>query len=239
MPRISDFFLFISCSLILAGCAAQPIFVPLPPTHPASPWACETPIRAQSNTLAIHKSEMMPSQPDWEIPGMRDNEFHAHAAGKPSPMDMMGHGHMMMHGDHGDNSGPMNEPGMVKMSAPTDTVDYAPEGAIHPNGPVPAEHQPEAHLDHVKERAVGYKTAPVAPPMDHSKMNHNMNGMDHMKMDNPEHEKNSMKNMDIDMGQSGHEGHNMGNMNMEDMQMNRDAPTTGSAAPMDHLHHEH
>lgn len=155
----------LTCCVALSGCATQPIYVPLPASHPASPWACESPMPPQSGTLAINKSEMVPPHPDWQIPGMRDNELHGHAAGAPTSMDMMGHG-MMMNGGHGA-MGKANPPGMIKMSAPPDKVDYAPVGAVHPGGSEPNEHKPEAHLDHTdpERRKAGYEAAPIAPPM--------------------------------------------------------------------------
>lgn len=177
-------YLLACCCVTFFGCATQPIFVPLPTSHPASPWAYESPVPAQSGTLTINSGEQVPPNPDWQIPGMRDNEMHGHAAGPPDAMDMMGHGHMMpggddgamsghgsmmSHGDHGSMSGGGHAPGMVKMSAPPDEVDYAPEGAVHPAGPEPDEHKPELHLDHTDpaRRDAGYKAAPIAPPADH------------------------------------------------------------------------
>lgn len=170
----------LTCCFALSGCATQPIYVPLPASHPASPWACESPMPPQSGTLAINKSEMVPPHPDWQIPGMRDNELHGHAAGEPTTMDMMGHG-MMMKGGHGA-MGAGHAPGMIKMSAPPDKVDYAPVGAHHPGGPEPAEHKPEMHLDHTdpERRRAGYKAAPIAPPMDMD-MKQGMDGMDMKK----------------------------------------------------------
>lgn len=144
---------------------------------------------AQSTTLKIHRSSMVPPHPDWQIPGMRENELHGNASGQPSAMDMMGNGHMMGgHGDtngggHGSGHGGKKAPGMVKMSAPRHQVDYAPEGAVHPSGVEPDEHKPEMHLDHTdpKRRKAGYQAAPIAPPadahgMDHSQ--HDMSGSD-------------------------------------------------------------
>lgn len=162
---------FLACGfLAITGCASQPIYVPLPTSHPASPWAWESPVPAQSGTLAIHKSDMVPPHPDWQIPGMRDNELHGHAAGSPTAMDKMGHGHMMMKNGHGE-MGADHAPGMVKMEAPRHHVDYTPEGAVHPGGREPKEHEPERHLDHTEPRrhdTAPYQAAPVAPPMDHS-----------------------------------------------------------------------
>lgn len=164
------------CCVTFFGCSAQPVFVPLSPSHPASPWACESPVSPPSGTLAINKGDMVPPHPDWEIPGMRDNEMHGHAAGQPTAMDMMGHGHMMMGGEHGamegghgSMHGGAHAPGMVKMSAPPDKVDYAPEGAVHPAGQEPDEHEPEMHLDHTdpQRRNAGFKAAPIAPAMEH------------------------------------------------------------------------
>ncbi|PKO20112.1 hypothetical protein CVU37_01200 [candidate division BRC1 bacterium HGW-BRC1-1] len=181
MVPVKIFILGLSaCPLLLIACATQPIYVPLSPSHPASPWACETPQPPPSTTLAIHKSEIVPANPDWQIAGIRDNEFHGHAAGQPSTMDMMGQGHMMM-----DSSSPAKKtkaPGMIKMSAPADKVDYTPQNAESPQATSPAEHEPERHLDHAApdRKETGYQAAPIAPPMDQ------MGNMDHMNHMAPE-----------------------------------------------------
>lgn len=211
----SENLLLTSC-LVLAGCAAQPIYVPLPTSHPASPWACESPVPAQSSTLMIRQNDQVPPHPDWQIPGMRDNELHRHAAGRPSSMDMMGHGHMMGgedgaamegHGGHGGSNPP---PGMVKMSAPKDKVDYTPKDAYHPSGREPKEHDPERHLDHTDpaRRKAGFKAAPVAPPMKHDE--------------------------EKDGETQGHEGHQMPADTGPEPAKEAATPEKKEAAPIDH-----
>lgn len=147
------------CSLLLAACATQPIYVPLSPCHPASPCAPESAVLPPSGTLAVHAREMMPPYPDWQIPGIRDSERHEHAAG-PFPM----HGVPMM--DHPEPGGP---PGMVKMEAPEQVVDYAPADGAPPRAPAAAgldEHEPERHLEHTsrERREAPTSQAPIAPP---------------------------------------------------------------------------
>lgn len=245
-------------AFLLVACAAQPVFVPLSPTHPASPWACESPMAPRSNTLAINSSEIVPPHPDWQIAGMRDNELHGHAAGQPNAMDMMGHGHMMMHG--GGKS--QKAPGMIKMSAPADKVDYVPKNAKDPKGPEPAEHQPESHLDHTDpdRKAAGYVAAPIAPPMDHmSGMDHknmdhkdmgNMEGMDHQSMDHTK----EMDHKDMDPKKIDHMN-GMDHKSMDHMKMDQNEsgkameseakPAAKFMEPMkdmpaeDHTKHEH
>lgn len=221
------------CCVTLFGCSAQPVFVPLPTTHPASPWACESPVAVRSDTLSINKGEKVPPHPDWQIPGMRDDELHGHAAGQPSAMDMMGHGHMMMGGahgamsggEHGSMDGGDHAPGMVKMSAPPGKVDYAPEGAVHPSGAEPHEHEPEMHLDHTdpQRRKAGFKAAPLAPPMQQGESETGHEG--HEGHESPEPSKD-------------HEGHKGHEMPKKDS-VNHEAPAakdtkTDKAAPMDH-----
>lgn len=157
--------------LVIAGCTFQPTYVPLPPTHPASPYAMESPIAPRSSTLTIRTDSLVPPQPDWQIPGMRTDEFQGKAAGQmPTKMQHGMDDGAMQHGDHRTHV-----PGMVKMEAPPDVVDYAPAQIQHTrSAPAPKEHEPEVHLEHTDpaRREAQPQQAPIAP----AKMEHDQHG---------------------------------------------------------------
>ena len=166
-------FLFTVC--LVVGCSHGPVYVPLPPSHPASVCAPESPIEPRSSTLRLTPGSPLSPNPDWQKPGLRANERHGHAAG-PVDHSMPG---MSMHMSHDQEmkSPPQSMPGMIKFEAPADVVDYAPTGTPSTpkkNQPIAVEDLPEVHLDHTDpaRREAPTSQAPIAPPP--ANMKHDM-----------------------------------------------------------------
>lgn len=135
-----------------------------------------------SGTLTVRRSGMIPSNPDWQIPGMRVNEEHGRAAG---PVQKMGNMGQMKMGEM--SRGKAVAPGAVKMEAPKDQVDYAPRSPHTGTVATEArEHKPEANLDNTSStrRNIHPSQAPEAPSGGHEE-HPGMQGMNMPKQTTP------------------------------------------------------
>ena len=166
-------FMITVCSVV--GCSHGPIYVPLPPSHPASVCAPESPIEPRSSTLRLTPGSPLSPNPDWQKPGIRADERHGHAAG-PIDHSMPGMSMPMSHGQKMKTpSQPMS--GMIKFEAPANVVDYAPASTHNGHSktqPTAVEDLPEVHLDHTDpaRREAPTSQAPIAPPP--ANMQHDM-----------------------------------------------------------------
>jgi hypothetical protein len=207
---------------MLVACSAQPIFDPLAPSHPASPYAMESPMHGQSTTLAMHSGEKMPAHADRQVAGVQDNETNDQAAG-PAPdatmggMDMdhgaMGHGAMNM--DMGTKT-----PEKIKTEAPQQQVDYTPAGAEPATSGTAMGHRPENQLDSGgKAKSTSKSGATLKPQVHDMHGMQDMEGMEGMReMDQMHPNSSSAPKNANDKTTSSTKSHSMHNMpGMKDM----------------------